>query len=282
VVAPAAAPPSGRPVPASAPRLPAPRVLVTRPAAQAAPWVSDLRAAGIDAVALPLIDIGPAPSPAAVDAAWRSLPSVALVFFVSANAVEAFFALRPAGAAWPAATRAGAPGPGTARALAEAGVPAAGIVAPAADAERFDSEQLWLLLRDEPWTGRSVLVVRGEDGRDWLADRWRAAGASVSFVAAYARRPPALGDASHRWLAAAQAAPGDHLWLFSSSEAVHRLAELAPGLPARAAALATHPRIAEAARAAGFARVGACAPRLADVVQAVRATPPAAPASPDA
>ena len=36
------------------------RVIVTRPAAEAAEWVAALRAAGVDAVALPLIDIGPA------------------------------------------------------------------------------------------------------------------------------------------------------------------------------------------------------------------------------
>lgn len=282
MVAPAAVPPAGRPgaaVPAQAGAL---RVLVTRPAAQARPWVADLRAAGVDAVALPLIDIGPAPLPAEVDAAWRSLPSRSLVFFVSANAVEAFFALRPDGAAWPPATRAAAPGPGTADALAQAGVPPAAIVAPAADAERFDSEQVWTLLQHEPWHGRSVLVVRGEDGRDWLADRWRAAGASVAFVAAYARLAPALDDDGRRWLAEAQAAPKAHLWLFSSSEAVRRLAELAPELPARASALATHPRIADAARRAGFACVGACAPRLADVVQAVQALCPAVPARPGA
>jgi uroporphyrinogen-III synthase len=254
------------------PRVAAPglRVIVTRPAAQAGPWVEALRAAGVDAVALPLIDIGPAPRPAEVDAAWRRLPGVALAFFVSANAVEAFFAHRPAGIAWPAATRAAAPGPGTARALHVAGVPPPSVVAPAEDAERFDSEQVWTLLRDEPWTGRSVLVVRGEDGRDWLADRWRAAGAAVDFVAAYARRAPAPDAAARRLLAEAEAAPQGHLWLFSSSEAVRQLAMLAPALPAQAVALATHPRIAQAARAAGFARVGTCEPRLAAVQRALR------------
>ncbi|MGJ7583631.1 uroporphyrinogen-III synthase, partial [Variovorax sp. RHLX14] len=34
-------------------------VIVTRPAREAAQWVSDLRAAGLDAVALPLIVIEP-------------------------------------------------------------------------------------------------------------------------------------------------------------------------------------------------------------------------------
>lgn len=261
---------SSTPPPGGAAARPGWRVIVTRPVGQAGPWVDGLRAAGIDAVALPLIDIGPAPRPAEVDAAWGRLADQALVFFVSANAVEAFFARRPPAGGWPAGTRAAAPGPGTASALRAAGVPPHAVVAPAEDAERFDSEEVWALLRDEPWAGRQVLVVRGEDGRDWLADRWRAAGATVDFVAAYARRAPTPDAAARRWLAEAEAAPQRHLWLFSSSEAVRQLVVLAPALPPRAMALATHPRIAQAAREAGFVQVRTCEPRLSAVRQALR------------
>ena len=76
-------------------------VLVTRPAGQAGEWVDGLRAAGLDAVALPLIGIeGPA-HPAAVQAAWAGLAGYAMVMFVSPNAAAHFFALRPDGLAWP-------------------------------------------------------------------------------------------------------------------------------------------------------------------------------------
>ena len=71
--------------------------------AEAGPWVDALQAQGCPAAALPLIAIAPPADAAPVHAAWSALPGTALVMFVSANAVQAFFATRPPGAAWPAA-----------------------------------------------------------------------------------------------------------------------------------------------------------------------------------
>ncbi|MES1161551.1 MAG: uroporphyrinogen-III synthase, partial [Rhizobacter sp.] len=116
------------------------RILVTRPAAQAADWVLDLQARGLDAVALPLIAIAAVDEPSALRAAWQVLGQRRLVVFVSPNAAQHFFAQRPAGPGWPASTWAGSPGPGTTRALVALGVPPAQIVEPAADAPQFDSE----------------------------------------------------------------------------------------------------------------------------------------------
>lgn len=235
------------------------RLIVTRPREQALPWVQALRAAGIDAQALPLIDIAPPVDAAPVHAAWAGLDNAAFVMFVSANAVQHFFALRPSGARWPAALPAGCTGPGTARvlraALAQAGAPGAPVVEPG-PGQPQESESLWAALRAQPWQGRRVLVVRGEQGRDWLSAQWQAAGARVEFVAAYRRLAP-LPDAEGRGLLqAAQAAPHAFAWHFSSSEAVGHLIALAPGAHWSAAtALVTHQRIAEAAARAGFVRV---------------------------
>jgi len=247
-----------------------PRVLVTRPAAQAGAWVDALRALGVDAAALPLIGIEPAAEPQRLDAAWSGLCGHALVMFVSANAVQQFFAAAR-GRPWPAGVTAGCTGPGTQAALRAAGVPEEAVVAPAATGSRFDSEALWALLRTRDWRGRSALVVRGEAGRDWLAETLRAAGAEVAFVAAYRRVAPHWGEAERALLDAALAAPRRFVWLFSSSEAVRHLATLAPP-PAWQAArvLTTHPRIAEAARAAGFGRVDLVAPRPQAVAQALK------------
>ena len=235
------------------------RVIVTRPAAQAQAWVHDLRARGLDAVALPLIAIGAAADPAVVQEAWATLAQQALAVFVSPNAVEQFFSAAPDGACWPERTLAGSPGPGTTRELRARGVSAAAIVEPAADAPQFDSEALWAQLSARPWQGRSALIVRGDGGRDWLADTLRSAGARVELLAAY-RRVASKPDAAQRaLLAAAVDAPAEHLWLFSSSEAIdHLLASPLVGhgcdwSPARA--LATHPRIAARARQAGFGQV---------------------------
>ena len=102
------------------------RVLVTRPAEQAAPWVERLRERGLVAEALPLIEIAPAADASALRSSWAGLATCRLVVFVSANAVLHFFAARPAGLDWPDGVDAGAPGSGTADALREAGVPAGG------------------------------------------------------------------------------------------------------------------------------------------------------------
>lgn len=237
-----------------------------------------LQAAGLCAAALPLIEIGPPADPAPVHAAWATLPACALVMFVSANAVQHFFALGPAAQpAWPAGVIAACTGPGTAAALRAAGVPATAIVLPPAGAPQ-ESESLWAQLAHRSWAGRQVCVVRGEQGRDWLAESLRAQGADVNFVAAYHRQPPTPDAAGRALLTAARAAPDAHLWLFSSSEAVANLQGLAPDADwSRSAALASHPRIAAAARGAGFGTVAQQDLAPADVAAWLRARPPAEP-----
>lgn len=254
------------------------RVIVTRPAAQATPWVQSLEQHGIAAQALPLMEIAPALDAAAVTDAWQRLAEARLVMFVSANAVEHFFALRPHDAAWPAGTQAASPGPGTTRALREAGVPTSQIVEPASDSPQFDSEALWQVLRRQNWQGAAVRVVRGDGGRDWLADTLREHGAQVGCVSAYRRVPPRWDASAQSLLAAALAQPADHLWFFSNSEAIdHLMTEVGrftATLPAGARALATHPRIAGRAQAAGFAPVWQSLPTLAAVVACIQSIAP--------
>ncbi len=247
------------------------RVIVTRPAAQAQAWVQGLQAAGVEACALPLIEIAAAPDLQPIREAWARLTDPALVMFVSAHAVEHFFAQRPdSSAGWPPATWAGCTGPGTAAALRAAGVPARCIVEPPPGAQA-DSEGLWQALQHHPWAGQQVWVVRGEHGRDWLAETLTQAGASVRFLSAYMRRVPEPGAAGRALLAAALERPQHHAWVFSSAEAVGHLAALAPGAAWGASrAVATHPRIAHAVREAGFGRVEeAQGARLPTVLEAL-------------
>ena len=246
-----------------------PHVLVTRPARQAADWVLRLRAAGIDAAALPLIAIGAAPDPAAVRSAWQQLRHMRLAVFVSPNAAECFFGARPLEVPWPAGTRAAAVGPGTSRVLRALGVEAAQIVEPAPDAAQFDSESLWEQLRATDWHGARVLIVRGDGGREWLAETLRAQGVDVSSVCAYQRNAPRLDESQQAVLTAALREPQQYLWFFSSSEAITNLEAIAgPGADwSRARALATHPRIAESAQRLGFGHVAQARPAF-DAVSA--------------
>jgi uroporphyrinogen-III synthase len=249
------------------------RVLVTRPAREALRWTAQLQARGCTAEALPLIAIEPT-DPAPLVAIWRQIAQYRALMFVSANAVQALFAARPEGASWPADLRAWSTGPGTSRALREAGVDAALIDTPADDAPQFDSEALWQLVHGPALQGARVLIVRGADasgriaGRPWLAERLSAAGCQVDAVAAYQRSLPVWSQAQ---LTQARAgAQGDALWLLSSSDAVRHLGLLLPGQDWHAArALATHERIAEAAQSMGFGQVRVSRPGLDDLLASI-------------
>ena len=253
-------------------------VVVTRPQPQADEWVARLQSLGQAACALPLMRIERvAAFDAEVARTWMGLAQYRLVMFVSPNAVLAFFAARPAGQVWPDTTLAGATGPGTVAALVAQGVAARCTVAPPIDAPTFDAEALWIhALSGRDWCGQGVLVVRGEDGRDWLAETLRGAGASVTCLAAYRRVSPVWTGALDAALHAMAVRPVRHVWLFSSSQCIAHL--LAPDAPAadpalRAAVqavpvLATHPRIAEMAWRSGFCQVVPVTPDPVAVVQA--------------
>lgn len=263
------------------------RVIVTRPAAQAGKWVNALRAAGLDALSLPLIEIAGPPDPQAVLLAWQQVQDFDALMFVSANAVAEFFALQPSSVTFDQGAsgklpRCYATGPGTVAALLQAGVPLSLIDAPDPAAAQFDSEALWQVVQPQVQPGWRVLIVRGDSdgdnaddaapsqgvGRDWFAARLGEQGAGVEFVLSYVRRAPLL---AFNALALLQVAAVDgSVWLFSSSEAIGNLRSMAPGQSwGQAHALATHPRIAQAARDAGFGVVRESRPAMADLIASI-------------
>jgi uroporphyrinogen-III synthase len=240
------------------------RVVVTRPASTAAEWLDALRARGFDAVSLPLIEIRPAADAAKLREAWQRIDAYRAAMFVSANAVAGFFDARPAAAAF--TPRAWATGSGTRDALIAAGSPVERIDMPAADAAQFDSEALWQVVQPQCRPRDRVLIVRGGEGRDWLEQRLVHAGVAVDTVSAYERRAPAWTP-EQRELAAGAAT---QTWIFSSSQAIAHLREGMPGQDwGEARAVATHPRIAQAARDAGFRVVCESRPPIAEVIAAL-------------
>ena len=266
------------------------RLVVTRPAGEAERWALALQDHHWPAQVLPLIEICEPQSPAvqrALDQARNGWSQWDALMFVSSAAVKHFFGAGEGLAPDTALTRFWAPGPGTGAALAEAlklvGASADRIDAPPVDAQQFDSEALWPVVRDQMVPGKRLLIVRGTapgadtvapssalagQGRDWLIQRCEALGAEVQACVAYERRPP-LWDAGMRAKALAAGQPGS-VWLLSSSEAVHNLqAGLGQADWSRAAALATHERIARAAREAGFGEVRTSRPALPDVLRAL-------------
>ncbi|HEX3637787.1 MAG TPA: fused uroporphyrinogen-III synthase HemD/membrane protein HemX [Paraburkholderia sp.] len=256
-----------------------PTVVVTRPLGQSAALLALLARGGFESIEFPLIDIGPvtdaAPLHAALGELYAPAPlGFALVVFVSPNAIDHAFAALSS--AWPLQIPIGVVGPGSVAALGRQGVtaPSHTIISPVADATvtetptdpRYDSEALYAAIEahfgPDGLKNKRVLIVRGDGGREWLADALSAAGANVEKVAAYRRivPEPTMRD----WERIHALLAGEpHAWLLTSSEGVRNLEELArehltldETLTLKHAPLVSpHPRIAEAARQAGFDRI---------------------------
>ena len=274
------------------------RVIVTRPESSAHSWALGLEQAGFEPVLLPLIAIRPMEMTQALQQAWAGLADYAAVMFVSVAAVKNFFASKPEFSdvlikESAIKTRAWATGPGTMRILLRCGVDATLLDAPAFDADQFDSEALWAVVRYRVKAGTRVLIVRGAEtsgrtpqaaldsaqegaadavamgsGRDWFARQLTDAGVQVDFVVAYQRSASEF-SAQQQSIASAAATDGS-VWLLSSSEAIVNLAAGMPGQDWQCArAVVTHPRIASQARKLGFGVVCESRPVLASVVASI-------------
>jgi uroporphyrinogen-III synthase len=255
-------------------------VAITRPGAAGKALAEAVASRGIPALWLPAFELLDAPDPAAVREGLGRLDRFDLVVFVSPAAVRAVAPLLST--AWPVATRVGVVGQGTAAAVRDAVWAGRGeidVIEP--DATLAGSEALWQAIaarrsRDPatPWP-RTVLVLRAESGREWLAEQLQADGAQVEALAVYRRRSCAASAEALAKLAAWRDA-GHHLaTVLTSSEAVTAQGTQLAAHPMLLAALragsalVSHPRIAAAARAAGFATVRVVPPEADQIAAAL-------------
>lgn len=244
------------------------RILVTRPAAQSATLADMIAARGGEALCFPLLEIGPIDT--AVDGAdgqALALASYDFVVFISPNAVD-YGLPRVGGEKWPAATRAVAIGPSTVASLAAHGI--GPVLAPSG---RFDSEAVLALpeFSDAAVAGRRVLILRGNGGRELLAETLRARGATVDCLSCYRRSAPAdmsplvtlLREGGVDAVTLSSSEGLRNLWSALATEDRQRLARLPVFVP--------HARIAEEAAALGLMRVIPTAPADAGLVEALSA-----------
>lgn len=220
--------------------------LVVRPAAQANQLVQMLRQLGHAPLCCPLLETRPGCD---LPHLGDMLREADLVIAVSMHAVHfAHYFLLQTGQTWPHIDYF-AVGQASADAFAEAGIQA---LCPADPR----SEGLLALSALQGVSGRRVLILRGNDGRDLIARTLASRGALVHYCATYERHYPDLdGDALTRhW----QAAGLDSL-LITSGELLQRLLALVPGpqhpwLYDRLLVVPS-PRVAEMAEGAGFTRI---------------------------
>lgn len=234
-------------------------VVITRPYRQATDLAARLKAAGRTVVVFPLLDIAPLTDTTQLCDALGRLTEFSLVAFVSPNAIDATFAHLES---WPPDVALAVMGEGSRRALARHGVTSDrfSITSPN-DRRRADSETLLQALDIERLRHSKVLILRGESGRELLADALRAVGANVEQVAAYRRSAVALTPS--RTVELATLLNSESSWVITSSEALKILVQdIGKVDPVHGVAkiqhkkiYVPHPRILDLAQSLGFRKV---------------------------
>lgn len=238
-------------------------ILITRPAEQADGLAAAIAELGGSPILFPTLAIEPPHDTAAMAHAIGALSGYDFAICVSPTSVDrAWPEMLERHGGWPGGVLAAAVGQATARALAGYGVHP---VLCAEDAA--DSESLLALGQFAEMAGKRVLIIRGEGGRETLADTLRQRGATVDYAECYRRARP---DADAGPLLALWRDGGIAAVTVTSREVFANLVEL---LGAEGAALlratplfAPHSRIAGAAREWGVAEAVATRPGDAGLV----------------
>lgn len=233
-------------------------VIVTRPASAGKRLFDRVIEQGHRALWWPAFDIGAAPD---VERARETLARLAeynLAIFVSVHAVRA---ARPLlNVTWPPGTMIGAVGASTRAAIEAELQPAPSLVVMAQDEDQQSgSEAFWGAWQASARRARRVLILRAEDGRNWISERFAEHGAQVDTVAVYSRRLHRMSAAERQQLQHWITADERPAIIFSSTEAVASLdqqVDVAGQAWLRTGtAIACHPRIAEQLSSNGYARV---------------------------
>jgi len=228
------------------------RVLLTRPAEESATLAATLSEAGIYSSSLPLLDIEPLPITPERQAVLRDLGRYCAVIVVSKPAAR--LALQQLDQAWPH-LRWFSVGAATAQVLADRGLdvhyPQTG----------DDSEALLQLPALREAIARPdarVLILRGEGGRELLAERLREQGASVDYLELYRRFLPAYDSGVLTQRIQLERLNG--LVVSSGQGFLHLQALAGSDWPqvARLPLFVPSPRVYEMARAAGAEKVVDC------------------------
>lgn len=221
-------------------------IVVTRPVEQAQTLAALIQAAGGRALLFPVIEIVDVSDAQPLRAVLDRLDRFDLAIFVSPNAVDR--GMRLIGpSSLPPRLKIAAIGGGSVKALARFGVQE--VIAPT---RRFDSEALLELPALAQVTGQSIVIFRGEGGREVLGTALAQRGALVEYAECYRRRRP---QADITPLLQAWERGQIEAVVVTSSDAVRNLFDMMgePGRTwlQRTPLFAPHPRIAATARGLG-------------------------------
>lgn len=160
-------------------------VLITRPEHQSNNLVRLVESRGWQAVRFPTLDIAPVPRSVGLKEQLKRLQDFDDIVFISANAVNFALQANNGKIAPFKHCKIAAVGKSTAKALESAGIAVDWV-----PGEGFNSEALLAMPHFHDVEGHSVLIVRGEGGREKLADTLRDRGARVDYLEVYKRIKP--------------------------------------------------------------------------------------------
>lgn len=231
------------------------RLLLTRPADESAVLSEVLAEAGIFSSSLPLLEIEPIPASDTMREVVQHLDRYCAVIVVSKPAAR--IAVDLVSQCWPQPPRLKwfSVGAATAQILDDHGLDVS------FPAEGDDSEALLELLSLRAAVARpdpQVLIIRGEGGRELLAERLRELGASVDYLEVYRRDLPQYPPATLPERIKAERLNGLVVSSGQGFEHLHQLAGAAWPQLARLPLFVPSPRVAELARAAGAQTVVDC------------------------
>ncbi len=235
-----ATPPSDRPLSGQ-------RILICRPEPEASRLADGFRANGATVEVVPLLERLPLPESAQQRSLIQNIDQYHHVIAVSPYAarllvelLDTWWPQPPAGLHWYGV------GGGTAQALAQAGLK------PHWPERGHDSEALLALPQLASPSGQKVLLVRGDQGRELIADTLRQRGAEVTALALYSRQCP---DTARTLLPRALAHFDPHAVVVLSGETLNNFIALGENsdhtLRQRLLVLPVQ-RVADQAAAAGF------------------------------
>src|SRR5262245_26641530 len=219
-------------------------IVITRPRDQAPALAERIRAAGGEPILFPTIEILPPENPGEVSEVIARLEQFHLAIFISPTAAQRGHAMTTAIRTWPESLRVAAVGEGTAKALADLGF--RDVIAPRGEG---DSEALAALAEMQDLRGRSVVVFRGQGGREWLGQALEKRGARLEYAECYRRARPAAEPRA--LLAKWQSGGVDAVSITSSEGLANFFAMLGPtggGYLRATPVFVPHPRIELAAQ----------------------------------
>ena len=165
------------------------RVLVTRPAHQAQGLCDLIHAQGGQVLLFPVLDIAEPEDPSRLLTIINRLDDFDIAIFISANAVSQGMGLILAQRALPPHLKLATVGMRTAKELEQFG-----LCADICPSEKFNSEALLALEEMQDVRDKSIIIFRGEGGREFLADTLKQRGAHVEYAEVYRRTRPEVDD----------------------------------------------------------------------------------------